>query len=93
MKVNDIRGCPKPAFDTILVLIEDLVADAGPRDTIIVVGQPLQLNATSTGGTSYTWNPVTGLNNALIANPVAILPSTIDSIRYIISYQGWYSNS
>ena len=51
---------------------------------MIVATQPLQLNATGTGATNYTWSPVTGLNNAQISNPVAILPSTIDSIRYTV---------
>ncbi|MDQ6890737.1 MAG: PKD domain-containing protein, partial [Bacteroidota bacterium] len=44
--VRDILGCPKPAFDTVLISVEDIVADAGPRDTIVVEGQPLQLSGT-----------------------------------------------
>src|SRR5690606_12275878 len=40
VKVNDVLGCPKPAYDTIMITVEKLVADAGPRDTSIVLEQP-----------------------------------------------------
>jgi gliding motility-associated-like protein len=41
-------------------------------DTIAVVNQPVQLNAS--GGANYEWAPRDFLNNASIANPVATLP-------------------
>jgi hypothetical protein len=41
------------------------------NDTSIVVGQPLQLNAT--GGDIYQWAPPFGLNFSTISNPVANL--------------------
>ena len=44
--VRDVLGCPKPAFDTVLLQVEKLIADAGPRDTSIVINQPLQLFGT-----------------------------------------------
>ncbi|MEO7211099.1 MAG: PKD domain-containing protein [Chitinophagaceae bacterium] len=84
LTVTDTLGCPKPVTDTVTVRVTPPVYTFAGNDTVIVATQPLQLNATSTGGTSYTWSPVTGLNNAQIANPVAILPSTIDSIRYVV---------
>ncbi|MEP7253443.1 MAG: PKD domain-containing protein, partial [Ginsengibacter sp.] len=71
VRVTDVLGCPKPAFDTVLVSVEDIVADAGPRDTIVVVNQPLQL--TGTGAEAFKWSPSLGLNNPGIANPVATL--------------------
>ncbi len=71
VQVNDILGCPKPAYDTVVVLVEKLVADAGPRDTSIVINQPLQLNGS--GAQFYSWSPPTGLNNPTISNPVALL--------------------
>ena len=78
--ITDTLGCPKPAFDTIVVIVQKVFADAGPRDTTIVVNQPLQLNAT--GGQFYLWNPSTGLNNNAIANPVAILN---DNMQYVLT--------
>jgi len=71
LKVNDVLGCPKPAYAVVNVSVEKLVADAGPADTAIVVNQPLQLNGT--GAQFYSWTPSKGLNDANISNPVAIL--------------------
>lgn len=71
VRVTDILGCPKPAFDTVLLNVEDIVADAGPRDTIVVVNQPLQL--IGTGAEVFSWSPSFGLSNRDIANPIAIL--------------------
>jgi gliding motility-associated-like protein len=80
--VNDVLGCPKPSFDSVLVLVEKIVADAGPRDTNIVVNQPLQLNGT--GAETFTWSPSAGLSNPAIANPVAILS---ESQQYVLRVQ------
>jgi gliding motility-associated-like protein len=52
------------------IVINKVYPFAG-NDTTIAVGQPLQLNAS--GGTIYSWSPSTGLDNAAINNPVAIL--------------------
>jgi gliding motility-associated-like protein len=57
-----------------------VIADAGPRDTTAVLGQPILLNAT--GGASYLWTPATWLSNPGIYNPVA-LPQ--DNIRYVVT--------
>ena len=38
-------------------------------DTTLCAGKPVQLNAS--GGDTYTWTPVAGLNNPNIANPIA----------------------
>jgi gliding motility-associated-like protein len=74
-------GCPKPRFDTVLVTVHPkVIADAGPRDTVIVGSQRLQLNGT--GGTRYTWSPPTGLNNANIRNPIALLRN---DQRYVLT--------
>jgi gliding motility-associated-like protein len=79
VQVNDVLGCPKPRFDSVIIKVEKIIADAGPRDTSIVVDQPLQLNGT--GAQFYFWSPSTGLNNPNIANPVAHLS---DSMQYIL---------
>lgn len=80
--VSDVMGCPKPAFDTVLVEVQRLVANAGPRDTNIVVNQPLQLNAT--GGELSLWKPSKGLSNPNIANPIAILS---ENQQYILTVE------
>lgn len=76
----DNKGCPKPGTDTVTVtVLPDLKAFAG-RDTIVVVGQSLQLSAG--GGTTYRWSPSTGLSATDIANPVALYNLPSDGIRY-----------
>ena len=87
VKVNDVLGCPKPVFDTVLINVEKLVADAGPRDTNIVVDQPLQLNGTGPVET-FMWSPSTGLNDPNIPNPVAILSENQQYVLKIISGAG-----
>jgi gliding motility-associated-like protein len=82
LTVTDTLGCPKPGRDTITVtMLPKVVAFAG-NDTTIVAGQPLQLFAT--GGTIFQWTPPTGLTNPNIANPIALLNASIDSIRYMV---------
>lgn len=71
VSVGDVLGCPKTVSDTVNVSVLNIVADAGPRDTTIVLDQPLQLSGT--GGTSFTWIPGIGLSNPNISNPMAIL--------------------
>ncbi len=72
VSITDTLGCPKPSSDDVVITVFPPIAtDAGPRDTSIVLNQPLQLHAT--GGQLYTWFPSTGLNNPNIADPVARL--------------------
>ena len=87
VKVNDVLGCPKPVFDTIIIKVEKLVADAGPRDTIIVVNQPLQLNGTG-AAESFLWTPSTGLSDPAIPNPIALLSNNQQYILKIASAAG-----
>ena len=82
VSVKDVLGCPKPAFDSVVIQVEKIVADAGPRDTSIVVNQPLQL--LGTGAELFLWTPSTGLSNPDIANPVAILT---ENQQYVLKVQ------
>ncbi len=76
----DTKGCPKPGTDEVVVtMLPDINAFAG-RDTTIILGQPLQLEAT--GGTGYQWSPAMGLSSTSISNPVATHYESIDFIRY-----------
>jgi len=77
-------GCPNPLKDTFHINVhQKIVVDAG-HDTAVVFNQPLQLYASSNDSTAgyWSWDPATGLDNAFVSNPVAILGANIDSIRY-----------
>ena len=80
LAVTDVLGCPKPSYDTVLVNVIPRVAAFAGRDTVIVAGQPLQLNAS--GGNIYTWSPPTGMDNPNISNPIVVLGELTDTITY-----------
>lgn len=85
--VRDVLGCPKPVKDTVWVRVYPaVVADAGPRDTTVVSGQPLFLNAT--GGSVYTWSPVTWLNDPNIHNPVSLPQNDIEYLVTVTTDKG-----
>ncbi|MDQ6757084.1 MAG: PKD domain-containing protein [Bacteroidota bacterium] len=87
--ISDTLGCAKAVMDTVVVLVQRIFADAGPRDTSIVIGQSLQL--TATGGQFYTWTPTTGLSDPNIFNPVANITSSIDYIVKVSSAAGCFA--
>ena len=72
LKVTTSNGCVSAPVNKTFT-IKKVNVFAG-RDTSIVKGQPLQLQAT--GANAYTWTPITGLNNNTIANPIAVLYNT-----------------
>jgi len=80
LSAYDTLGCPKPGRDTVLVTVLPKVNAFAGNDTAVVVGQPLQLNAT--GGEGYFWYPPTALSNVIVSNPVAVYDGSFDSIRY-----------
>ncbi|MEP6616895.1 MAG: PKD domain-containing protein [Ginsengibacter sp.] len=84
--VRDTIGCPKPAQDSVTVIVQKVLADAGPRDTSIVLRQPLQLNAT--GGDGYLWSPSAGLTNPNIPNPVAHLSNNQEYVVKVTTSAG-----
>ncbi|HLK27670.1 MAG TPA: LamG-like jellyroll fold domain-containing protein [Puia sp.] len=59
-------------------------------DIITCLGFPVQLNAT--GGSTYIWSPLTGLNNPSIRNPVATLDSTTTYIVLGTDSNGCYAS-
>lgn len=77
---ESVGGCPKPVSDTVTVVVLPPVQVFAGDDTDIVVGQPLQLNAT--GANTYQWSPATGMNNSNIANPIVRLPEEVEEITY-----------
>lgn len=82
--VGDTLGCPKAVTSSVQVYVSRVYANAGPADTAVVLGQPLQL--TATGGAVYIWDPPQWLSNSGIANPVSLPQNNI-------SYQVKVSNS
>jgi gliding motility-associated-like protein len=88
VQVTDVLGCPKPVYDTMLVFVAKIIANAGPRDTNIVLGQPLQLNAT--GSIHYSWSPSTWLNNPAIFNPLAHPQDNIEYVVKVSNAQGCF---
>lgn len=83
-KNTSTNGCIDSAYQNITVYAPPVIS-AG-SDTSVVINQPLQLQAISSDAIfdTFLWSPSTGLNDPGIANPVAILNSTIDSIRYTV---------
>lgn len=86
--VRDVLGCPKPVNDTMYLTVAKIVADAGPADTNVVLGQPLLLNAT--GSTNYEWTPSTWLSNPNIFNPVSLPQESIQYVVRVSNAQGCF---
>ncbi|WP_132055882.1 PKD domain-containing protein [Pseudocnuella soli] len=80
LAVYDNKGCPKPGRDTVLVQVLPSINASAGRDTSVIVGQPLQLQAT--GGSTYQWLPPLGLNNPNIANPIAVFDGSQETVTY-----------
>lgn len=65
--VTDANGCQDT--DDMTISVNPLpVIDAGMDDSMCQGQQTVQL--TASGAVGYSWNPTTGLNNPLIANPL-----------------------
>jgi len=88
-------GCPNLLLDTFQVrVLPPILVNAG-NDTSVVIGEPLQLNASSNdtttpGGDSFVWTPIIGLNNPDIYDPVAIFSGETDSVRYMVTATSQY---
>jgi gliding motility-associated-like protein len=78
--VYENNGCPKPGADTVRITVEPPINLAVTRDTSVVVGQPLTLNAS--GASRYLWTPGTGISNEEIANPVFNFSQPAENITY-----------
>jgi gliding motility-associated-like protein len=86
--VTDTLGCPRPVRDTIIIEVAKIKANAGPRDTSIVLGQSLSLQAA--GSNNYLWSPEQWLSNAGIANPVALPQNNIEYIVKVSNDAGCF---
>ena len=73
--------------DTITVaVVPPIHVDIG-RDTLVVVDQPLQFQATTNDvfRDDYHWSPSTGLSDPGIANPIALFESGMNEITYEVT--------
>ena len=87
--VRDTLGCPKPVLDTVLVTVVKINADAGPRDTSVILGQPLQLLAT--GSVNFLWTPARWLSNPGIFKPIALPQDNIEYTVRVSDAQGCFA--
>ena len=81
-------GCPNILLDTAVVNVYPRIKVNAGNDTVIVVNQPLQLNATAnvTEPLNYSWIPSAGLDNPFIYNPVATLQGLEgDTVVYTVT--------
>jgi gliding motility-associated-like protein len=78
-------GCPNTLYDTFLVnVLPPILVNPG-NDTAVVVGQPLQFNATaSQQGLSFVWTPPLALDDPDIPNPRAVYDAGTDTVRYLV---------
>ncbi len=77
LNVTDAIGCNSLSPDAVEVKVIPTVKIFAGNDTIAAINQPVQLKVvekSNAGVTQYNWSPGTFLNNAGVANPVAILP-------------------
>jgi gliding motility-associated-like protein len=86
--VKDVLGCPKAVKDTMVLYVAKIKANAGPRDTSVVLGQPLQLGAS--GSTNYAWTPTTWLNNPFISNPISLPQNNIEYVVRVSNAAGCF---
>ena len=86
--VRDVLGCPKAVKDTVFVFVAKIKANAGPRDTSVVLGQPLQLGAS--GSTNYAWTPATWLNDPFISNPISLPQNDIEYVVRVSNSVGCF---
>ena len=75
------NGCT--AKDTVNISLKPLPIITATIDSTICPGRSVQLN--SSGATSYSWSPATGLNNPSISNPIA---TPLVNTQYIVSGTG-----
>jgi hypothetical protein len=80
-------GCPITVHDTFTVNIVLPIHVFAGNDTIVVVDEPLQFNATSTDPykDNYQWFPPINLSNPDIPNPIGIYSAEMSSVTYQVT--------
>jgi hypothetical protein len=79
-------GCPIIVSDTFTVTVVPPIKVNLGNDTLVVINQPLQFEATSNDPyrDEFQWNPQTDLNNPGIANPVGIYGPDVSNVTYMV---------
>ena len=75
--ITDFNGCKDSILKTVITSNIDVAKSA---DTSLCGSSPVKLFAT--GGSIYSWFPVTGLDNATVSNPVA---TPLVSTKYYVT--------
>lgn len=89
LTVFDTLGCPKPSTDEVLVTVRERINAFAGNDTVVVIGQPLQLQGS--GAELYEWNPPFLLDRNDISNPVAILDNNTTFTMRAYTEEGCFS--
>lgn len=85
---NCIINDPFFASHLVPIKLNSVTVSAG-RDTSTFFDVPIQLKAVGTpANASFTWSPVTGLNNPFISNPIAVLRNDITYMVSVIDNNG-----
>lgn len=76
-------GCPSPPVDLPVTIAPPPAVDAGP-DVAMCTGDTMAIGGTPSGppGSSFSWAPATGLDDALVANPAAF---PLDVTTYVLT--------
>jgi gliding motility-associated-like protein len=80
LSATDNKGCPKTVSDSVFIRMLPQVKAFAGNDTSIILGQPLQLNAS--GGVRYQWSPAFNLSSTTINNPMATFYEPVDRVMY-----------
>ncbi|MVT10838.1 gliding motility-associated C-terminal domain-containing protein [Chitinophaga tropicalis] len=84
--VTDVQGCPKVVTDTVVINVVPPVPAFAGNDTIVILNQPFQLNAS--GGVRYVWTPADGLDDPNVYNPVTTLNRDITYTVTVYTEEG-----
>ena len=75
LNVGDAKGCVSLQKDSVTITVIPEARLFAGRDTLLALNQPLPLMAIDvhhSNFSSYTWDPIEGLNNPFIPNPIAV---------------------
>ena len=93
LSVTDANGCTSLKSDSATVFVTPPLAVLGGPDTIVSIGQPVQLyviDPANNPGSTYQWTPATGLSDPLSQTPIATLntPAEIDYVVKVTTSAG-----
>lgn len=80
------QGCPTAFTDTLLIAVTPPINVTAGKDTGVVIGQPVPLQArvNTPEANSFSWLPATGLSNPRTADPTGLYSSS-GEYRYVVT--------